>query len=67
MVGSVWSEYFGDVEGNKHEILERGWNPLNRGCLVNAGITKTRPDSYDSNTEVHVQDENSDGDISEEE
>ena len=67
VIGSVGSECFGDVEGNKHAILEIGWNLLNRGCLINADIAKTRPDSYDSNTEVQVQDENSDGNISEEE
>ena len=38
MVGLVWSKCFGDVAGNKHAILERGWNPLNRGCLVHPEI-----------------------------
>ena len=38
---------------------------MNRGCIVNADIAKTRPDSYDSDTEGKVEDKNSDGDISE--
>ena len=53
MVELVWDDWCGDVEGNQHPIIERGWNPLNtRGCLVNSDIEKKKPDGYVSGTEV---------------
>ena len=45
----MWSECFGDVVGNRTAILERGWGPLNRGCLVHPDIAKTRLPTSQSN------------------
>ena len=43
MISAVWADCFGDIEGNKNAIVERGRNPLNRGCLQNPDSSKTRP------------------------
>ena len=50
MIGLVWNSCFGDINGNRNTILQRGWNPLNRGCSVHPEIKKTRPSHYDSDT-----------------
>ena len=50
MIASVWKHCFGDVEGNKKAILERGWNPLNRGCLVHLDVEKTKPIDYENDS-----------------
>ena len=42
MIRNCWATCFGDVNGNKKAILERGWNPLNKGCLVMPDIAKTK-------------------------
>ena len=47
MVGLAWKIVFGDVAGNTHAILQCGWNPLNRGCLVHPDIEKTKPHNYE--------------------
>ena len=46
MIRRVWPHCYGDVAGNKNAILERGWAPLNRGCLVNKNIALTKPHGY---------------------
>ena len=55
MVTSVWNDCFGDEDGNKKAILERGWNPLNRGCLVHPDIEKTKPTDYNTDSEEIIQ------------
>jgi hypothetical protein len=39
----VFPDCYGNVEGNKKAILQRGWNPLNRGCLSIPEILKSKP------------------------
>jgi hypothetical protein len=34
---------YGNVKGNKNEILQRGWNPLNKGCLSIPEVLKSKP------------------------
>jgi hypothetical protein len=36
----AWDKCYGDVVGNRKAILERGWNPLNRGVLHHDHIRK---------------------------
>jgi hypothetical protein len=36
----AWDKSYGDVVGNKKAILERGWNPLNRGVLHHNDICR---------------------------
>jgi hypothetical protein len=36
----AWDKSYGDLVGNKKAILERGWNPLNRGVLHHDDIRK---------------------------
>jgi hypothetical protein len=43
LVNAAFTGSFGDVEGNKKAIAERGWCPLNYGCLVMPEIAKTKP------------------------
>ena len=50
MVGLGWNNCFGDIDGNRNVVLQRGFNPLNRGCLVHPEIEKIFPRHYDSDT-----------------
>ena len=43
MLQRVFHLCYGNVEGNKNAILERGWNPLNKGCLSMPDVLKTKP------------------------
>lgn len=47
---SCWSSCFGNLVGNNKAIVQRGWNPLNRGCLVMPDIAKTRLKDAPNNT-----------------
>jgi hypothetical protein len=42
LVNKAFPRSFGKEEGNRHAIAERGWNPLNRGCLTNPEIIATK-------------------------
>ena len=39
----MWDNSFGDFEANIKAIVIRGWNPINKACLVMPDIAKTRP------------------------
>ena len=39
-VARAFPSSFGDVEGNKKAIYERGWNPLNRNILLSSKLSK---------------------------
>ncbi|OEU06566.1 hypothetical protein FRACYDRAFT_254435 [Fragilariopsis cylindrus CCMP1102] len=43
MLQRVFHLCYGNVEGNKNAILERGWNPLNKGCLSMPDVLKSKP------------------------
>jgi len=43
MLQRVFDRCYGNVEGNKNAILQRGWNPLNKGCLSNPEVLKSKP------------------------
>ena len=42
IMSKVFNRSFGNVEGNKKAILQRGWNPLNRGCLSHPEVLKSK-------------------------
>ena len=42
MVMLAYPDSFGNVTTNKRAISSRGWNPLNRNCLLNPEIVRTR-------------------------
>ena len=51
-VSQAFPVSFGDVDGNRKAIYERGWNPLNRNILLSSKLTKiVELDSSDSEVE----------------
>jgi hypothetical protein len=64
MVNASYPKSFGNVEGNKNAISERGWKPMNRNILLHPEILKTRvkvpvteetqPESPDSQISVET-------------
>ena len=50
IMSKVFDRSFGNVEGNRNAILQRGWNPLNRGCLSHPEVLKTKKVRIDSVT-----------------
>ena len=41
IVRDTWPYAFGDIEGNRHAISERGWHPLSKSLLLNPIIMAT--------------------------
>ena len=55
MVMSAHPDSFGNMTTNKRVILSQGWNPLNRNCLLNPQIVRTRGNEvYKSNNDFKV-------------
>jgi hypothetical protein len=48
MLQRVFDRCYGNVKGNKNAILQRGWNPLNKGCLSNPDVLKSKTKSKPS-------------------
>ena len=42
MLSKAWPDCYGDLEGNRKAIRERGWGPLNRGVLHHPDILLTK-------------------------
>ena len=41
LINAAWKRSFAQVTHNKKAISERGWNPYNRNCLLNADVRAT--------------------------
>jgi hypothetical protein len=55
MIRNCFSSSFGDLKGNKKAIIERGWNPLNRACLVMPDIEKTKTKAAFKQTQLPLE------------
>ena len=57
MVMKAFLRSFGNIETNKKAIAERGWNPMNRNCLLDDEVVKGKKGIYRYDSEDELDEE----------